>query len=343
MRQSLDQRFGGGAFDRAHLGDRLSRRGAHRLVAILQQRHQHRHRGGGVLLERAEGPGRRFLHRGAGVRQHLDEGRDGRLGVAAQPTERLRRLAADRFVGVLQTRDQARHGDRRGRSDTAQRLRRLQTHGDRGIGEQRFQRLDGDLDRVGRGLHHLGLSAEEPADRGPGISAIATEPTLLARRLRGVAAEDAERFGHALAHEVARIRGQRGNPRRRLQGVQSTESGDDDRADMFVAIVQMAQQARNRRRTDGGQDLGQLVALLLRERRHRAQRHQERTDRERPILRQGVAGPVSRIQIVPGLQKSAIVSVSSFPWRSEAKICCRRTSVKNALKPMSRMPAGHFA
>ena len=44
-----------------------------------------------------------------------------------------------------------------------------------------------------------------------------------------------------------------------------------------------------------------------------------------------------------GLQKSVIVSVSSFPWRSEAKICCRRTSVKNALNPASSMPAGHFA
>ena len=41
-----------------------------------------------------------------------------------------------------------------------------------------------------------------------------------------------------------------------------------------------------------------------------------------------------------GLQKSAIVSASSFPCRSEAKICWSSTRVKNALNAPSRAEAG---
>ena len=38
-----------------------------------------------------------------------------------------------------------------------------------------------------------------------------------------------------------------------------------------------------------------------------------------------------------------IVSASSFPCRSEAKICCSNTRVKNALNPASSVEAGHAA
>ena len=44
-----------------------------------------------------------------------------------------------------------------------------------------------------------------------------------------------------------------------------------------------------------------------------------------------------------GLQKSVIVSASSFPCRREAKIWCSKTNVKNNLNPASNVEAGQAA
>ena len=44
-----------------------------------------------------------------------------------------------------------------------------------------------------------------------------------------------------------------------------------------------------------------------------------------------------------GLQKSAIDSARAWPWRMEAKICWSRTRVKNVLKAVRRVAAGHWA
>jgi hypothetical protein len=80
------------------------------------------------------------------------------------------------------------------------------------------------------------------------------------------------------ADQIAWIIDQRSDLSGGLLGAEMAEGSRRHGSNVFMRVLKVADQSRNRRRTDHGQDRGQLIPLLLGQRCHFAQRHEERPD-----------------------------------------------------------------
>ena len=203
------------------------------------------------------------------------------------------RLAAHRFVRLLQQADQP-GGDRRGgRPDPAQRQGGLGPHRRRVVGQGRLQRRHGQLDRVAEAVPARHAFSTRRTTRSHALSSRGLASRGRVRAGPGPrAAEDPQRFDHALPHHVAGVLGERGQRGDRVQGVEVAERGGGDGPHVLVRVVQMTDQGRDGRGADRRQDQRQLVPLLLGQRRDGAQRHQQRPDGQGPVRRAARSGPL---------------------------------------------------
>ena len=64
--------------------------------------------------------------------------------------------------------------------------------------------------------------------------------------------------------------------------------------------------------------------------------------KEHGAMLEAVKSLATKLNVTPATNEKARLP-SSFPWRSEAKICCSSTMRKNALKPASSREAGHWS
>ena len=127
------------------------------------------------------------------------------------------------------------------------------------------------------------------AERPPARRAVrARHARLSIRGAQPRIADCTERAHGFEAHEGARV-GREGRDRgQRVHRAQQPEGRDRHRALAFVRVREVPDERRNRRGADPGEHRGELVAQFLRERRHFAERFQERADDADPVLRQRV-------------------------------------------------------
>ena len=120
------------------------------------------------------------------------------------------------------------------------------------------------------------------------------------------------------SHQLARITGKRGQYGHRFQSSQPAERGRDDSTDVRVRVAQLADQGGDDRGTNRFQDQGESAPLLF---DRVSTNHSDLSNG--PIVTAPKAGNASRARSWIGswgLQKSVIVSASSFPCRRDAKI-----------------------
>ena len=186
------------------------------------------------------------------------------LGRPADLPQRFGRSTADRLVGVAEQPRERVGGVGRRAPGPAERGRRLTAHRREFVPQRPVQGRDRDGGRV-----QLVAGGLAPPEEGPPPAAAARhahEPRPFGHRpARG---DRPERFRRAQPDQVARIANQFRELRRRFAGAQVPERPGGDGADVLVRVAQVPDQRGHRGRPDCGQDDGQLVPLLLGERRH---------------------------------------------------------------------------